>query len=537
MTELNKEKVMIDKNKILVSLKDVTKKYKNKVALKNINLEINYGDRIGVIGANGGGKSTLSEIIGNIRKPTSGEVYRQENMVIGLQFQDSKYPVGITVFDMIKYYLETFNIAMTESELTKIMRTYQIESFKDKFLANLSGGQQQRVNILLSLIHNPDLVILDEISTGLDIEVRSEIFDYIKENVVNKGKSLLLVTHMMSEIEELCDKYIYIHNGEIRDFGMVSDIVKKHGSVHNYTWNKFKEEKVADLKKEAKINDEKRIINNKNKFDKIINKANNKGKNLPLIVLLLKYYIKGFVQPFFLLGFPIIMLFIEGFAFKGKMFGDGSSSTEYSLLHNLVGSIAITQIIATGIFVIPQTILEFKNSVLLKRIGATNIKPIFFVLTVVTMGVLFMLLTFFWTLLWAGIMFGTTYGWNEIAAPYQVWEALPFLMLILFSSVSLGLMLSSLFKSTAAYVAVANILYLPIAFLGGTFLPIDFIMTSDVLKYATYLNGFKYCMEPFNNAWSGKFEFDYVMGIFLGVSILITVVYIIIASIKLKWES
>ncbi|MFU0252001.1 ATP-binding cassette domain-containing protein [Spiroplasma sp. Moj] len=95
-----KERKAIDSTKPLVEIVDVTKKYKNKVALNNVNLVINPGDRIGVIGANESGKSTLSEIIGGIRQPTSGKVHRQENLTIGLQFQESKYPIGISVMDI-----------------------------------------------------------------------------------------------------------------------------------------------------------------------------------------------------------------------------------------------------------------------------------------------------------------------------------------------------------------------------------------------------------------------------------------------------
>ncbi|WP_277939349.1 ATP-binding cassette domain-containing protein [Spiroplasma citri] len=83
-----KERKAIDATKSLVGVVDITKKYKNKIALNNVNLVINPGDRIGVIGANGSGKSTLSEIIGGIRQPTTGKVYRQENLTIGLQFQE-----------------------------------------------------------------------------------------------------------------------------------------------------------------------------------------------------------------------------------------------------------------------------------------------------------------------------------------------------------------------------------------------------------------------------------------------------------------
>lgn len=225
----------IDKKKPLIELKKVSKIYKNKVALNEIDFMIKSGDRIGIIGANGSGKSTMSEIIGGIRQPTSGEVVRQNNLVIGLQFQDSKYPIGISVMDMIKYYLHTFSIEMSESQLKDLLRTYQISGFENKFIESLSGGQQQRLNILLSVIHDPDLVILDEVSTGLDIEVRAQIFDFLRENIVKKKKAMILVTHMMSEIEDFCEKFIYIHNGDIKETGKVKDLIKKYGSVHNYT--------------------------------------------------------------------------------------------------------------------------------------------------------------------------------------------------------------------------------------------------------------------------------------------------------------
>ncbi|WP_338985466.1 ABC transporter ATP-binding protein/permease [Spiroplasma endosymbiont of Diplazon laetatorius] len=529
MTNNSKEN-LINEKQPLIQLQNITKTYKNKKALDDVSLIINQGDRIGVIGPNGGGKSTLIEILGGIRKPTSGKVIRQENMTIGLQFQESKYPIGITVLDMIKYYLETFNIPMTEKELTDILRKFQIDNFKNKFLEGLSGGQQQRVNILLSLIHNPDLVIFDEISTGLDIEVRSEIFDAIKENVVNKNKSMILVTHMMSEIEELCDKYIYIHNGKIKEQGLVKELVTEYGSVHNFTWKKFKEEKAVDLQKEFKQTDSE----NKNKLDKIINNEKNKGKNIPLIKLLLKYYYKGFAVPFFLFFFPLILLFLEGFVFKTMPDENGVVG---GLLHNLIGSLAMMQIISVGIFIIPQTILEFKNSVLMKRIGATNIRPIFFILTVVAMGIFFMIIGFLWTLLWAGIMFGGSLGWANVSLPVQIGESLPFLLLTLVQSISLGMLLAALFKSTTAYIAVSNVLYMPIAFLGGSFLPIDLIMNSSVLKYATYINIFKYCMDPFINAWAGRFVFDLTTGIYLGVSIVMVSAFTTTAAFKLKWES
>ncbi|WP_338970912.1 ABC transporter ATP-binding protein [Spiroplasma endosymbiont of Labia minor] len=238
--DLNLEKI---KDDLIIELINVKKNYGSNKILKGINLEIKSGDRIGVIGPNGAGKSTLSEIITGIRKPSSGNIVKKENLKIGIQFQESKYPVGITVYDLILYYLEIYSIKMTKNELEALMQTYQILDLKNKSLEKLSGGQQQRVNIMLGLIHNPDFVIFDEISTGLDIEVRQSIFDFIKEMVIDKGKSMILVTHMMQEIEDMCNKFVYIYDGKILECGEINDLIEKYGSVHNYTWEMFKKYK------------------------------------------------------------------------------------------------------------------------------------------------------------------------------------------------------------------------------------------------------------------------------------------------------
>lgn len=533
----NLKKKTIDKKKPLVELKHITKIYKNKIALNNIDFVINPGDRIGIIGANGSGKSTMSEIIGGIRQPTSGEVFRQENLVMGLQFQDSKYPIGISVMDMIKYYLQTFSIEMKESQLKELLRTYQISGFENKFIESLSGGQQQRLNILLSVIHNPDLVILDEVSTGLDIEVRAQIFDFLRENIIKKNKSMILVTHMMSEVEDFCEKFIYIHNGVIKETGQVKDLVKKYGSVHNYTWKMFEENKKADLKKQYEEEEKKaKEINKKSKtkVDKLVSESKDYGKNLPLISLMLKYYYKGFFVPFFLLAYPILILFLQGFAFSDM---DLDPVTGILPLHSLVGSVSMVQAMSVGIFIIPQTILEFKNSVLMKRIGATNIRPVFFVTSVIFIGFLFIILAFFWTLLWAGIFFGHKFGWKEVALPYDIVFSIPFLVILIITSISVGMMFASMFKSTTSFIAVSNAFYLPVAFLSGGFIPVELINNNYVLKYVSYINPFKYCLDPFLAAWNGKFVFQNIYYAYIPISLAIIGGCIGFAGWKLRWQA
>ncbi|WP_342275678.1 hypothetical protein [Spiroplasma endosymbiont of Nebria brevicollis] len=138
-------------------------------------------------------------------------------------------------------------------------------------------------------------------------------------------------------------------------------------------------------------------------------------------------------------------------------------------MRQMIAGIAIVNIISVGIFVIPQTIIEFKTSVLLKRIGATNIHPLFFVSAVIVMGLVMSIISFLWTLLWGGVYFGGTYGWGNIALPKQIAISIPWILIIFVSTISMGLMLASLFKTMTSFFAVANVLYLPIAYLSGWF--------------------------------------------------------------------
>ncbi|AXK50818.1 ABC transporter ATP-binding protein/permease [Spiroplasma alleghenense] len=518
----------------IIELKNVEKKYGSKTIFESINLKINASDRIGVIGPNGAGKSTISEIIGGTKKPTSGKVERKSDLIMGFQFQTTAYPVGITVLDMIKYYLEVFNVPMTEEQLDVTLKRYQIFKFKNRTLERLSGGQQQLVNILLCLIHNPDFVILDEISTGLDIEVRSEIFNIIEENIIKPDKGMLLVTHLMKEIEDLCNKFIYIDDGKIQESGLVSDLIKEYGSVENYTMKKFIDSKNKNIKNEKLPL---RKLDEKNRFNKIINSETKKGKNIPLIKLILKYYYKGMAVPFFLLAFPIILMFLEGFAFK-EIYADANSFAAANIIKQLTTSVATVCIIIVGISVLPQTLIEFKNSGLMKRIGATNTRVFNFMLSTISICVIFMILTFFWTMLWSGLMFGWEFGWGEILEPKDWWSSFGYLVIIILSSTTLGIMIASLFKSSSptSYITISNIIFIPIAFLSGSFIPISLIEKSDILNPISYINPFKYSITPLNKAWmeGGEFNLENLYQIF--TSMLLILMYSLISFKKMNWD-
>lgn len=224
----------------IIEVKDLVKKFGHKIANDHINFKIYKGERVGIIGANGAGKTTLVEQIIGTSKPTSGEIIYgfkynktpQEKM--GMQFQTSSYPEGLTVKDVIDFSLDIYGSDIKMEELNELLRIFQVQDFYKAKAKGLSGGQQQKLNVLLAVIHSPELVILDEISTGLDILAREEIVGYVDKLTRAKHMTTILISHHMSEIETLCDRVIILSQGKIKAEDTIEKIKKEHGSLGEY---------------------------------------------------------------------------------------------------------------------------------------------------------------------------------------------------------------------------------------------------------------------------------------------------------------
>lgn len=221
-------------SKKIIEIKKITKKFGNKVANRNISFSIKKGEKIGIIGANGAGKTTFVEQLIGTYSPSSGKIKYlfpfkktpQEKM--GMQFQESSYPEGISVKDVIEFSLSIYKSAINSKELKELIDIFQINYFIHSKAKSLSGGQQQKLNVLLAIAHNPEIVILDEISTGLDVAAREEILNYV-ESIINKQKiTTILISHHMSEIERICDRAIILHKGEIILDSSINKIRQKY---------------------------------------------------------------------------------------------------------------------------------------------------------------------------------------------------------------------------------------------------------------------------------------------------------------------
>lgn len=229
-----------------VKITNVSKKYKNNLVIKDLSLTISNKARIGIVGPNGSGKTTLCEMIAQLRTPTSGTITLKPNLKIGMQLQEAKYPKGMTGWDLVNYYLRSYKLKKSVKEIKKLLYFLDVETIINKPISNLSGGQQQKINILLALIVDPNLLILDELATGLDLEVRERIYELLeKEVLTNKDLSVLIVSHNMNEIERFCKELVFMLDGQIISIHNVKKIIKEYGSVEEFVKTKFKAYKVG----------------------------------------------------------------------------------------------------------------------------------------------------------------------------------------------------------------------------------------------------------------------------------------------------
>lgn len=224
----------------IIEIKNLTKKFGNFEANKDFNLKIFNGERIGIIGANGAGKTTFVEQLIGISKPTSGQIIYnfpfskspQEKM--GMQFQESSYPEGLNVKDIIDFSMKIYGVKINKKNLNNLLKRFQVADFYKKSAKSLSGGQQQKLNVLLAIIHNPKVVILDEISTGLDVSAREEIINYVDKITIERKITTILISHNMNEIERLCSRVVLLENGKIKEINEVKEIKKNYQTLDHY---------------------------------------------------------------------------------------------------------------------------------------------------------------------------------------------------------------------------------------------------------------------------------------------------------------
>lgn len=212
-------------------LKNIKIVYGADTILENINLRINEGEKIAIIGKNGCGKTSLLNAILKLKSPKVGEIKYSLNdgqfyRNFGVQLQDASFDERLTIRDYCDLMESIYNI---KGKADFYLELFELKQLIRKKIANLSGGERQKLNIVFSLFHDPHILIFDEITTGLDSLSRSKIRNYIKK--FSEERTLIIVSHYMEEIEELCDRVVLINNRKIEIDKKISAVIEEYGSV------------------------------------------------------------------------------------------------------------------------------------------------------------------------------------------------------------------------------------------------------------------------------------------------------------------
>lgn len=228
----------------MLRLVDVSKtfytKSQNVEAVRNVNLEVNDGEIFGLIGFSGAGKSTLIRLINLLEKPTSGKVYIDETELtalnekelrkvrkkIGMIFQHFNLMRARTIFENIAYPLKGSRLSKLEIEekVNKLLRLVELEDKADAYPSQLSGGQKQRVAIARSLANDPKILLCDEATSALDPQTTHSILKLLKQVNQELGLTIVLITHEMGVIKEICDRVGVMEDGLIKELGNVVDV-------------------------------------------------------------------------------------------------------------------------------------------------------------------------------------------------------------------------------------------------------------------------------------------------------------------------
>lgn len=215
----------------LLDIIDIKKNYKQLHAVDGVSLSIDRGICFGLLGPNGAGKTTLIEIVEDIIPATSGSVFykgaprasdfRQE---VGIMFQQTSLLSFLTVFET----LETFSRLYDNTDaIDDLIALCHLAEVKDRLNDKISGGQKQRLLLALALLNRPELVFLDEPSTGLDPQARRNLWDII-QTIKSQGRTIVLTTHYMEEAENLCDDVAIMDRGRVVTRGAPHDLIETH---------------------------------------------------------------------------------------------------------------------------------------------------------------------------------------------------------------------------------------------------------------------------------------------------------------------
>jgi ABC-2 type transport system ATP-binding protein len=207
-------------------------------AVRGLDLEVRTGECFGLLGPNGAGKTTTIEILEGLLPPTSGVVEvlglgwakdeRELRQRIGVTLQETKFTDKLTVRETVRLFGSFYDRARPADD---VLAEVELEEKASSFVVHLSGGQRQRLAVACALVGDPELLFLDEPTTGLDPQSRRQLWEILRA-LARRGRTILLSTHYMDEAERLCDRVAIVDHGKVIALGSPSELIRSLGGDH-----------------------------------------------------------------------------------------------------------------------------------------------------------------------------------------------------------------------------------------------------------------------------------------------------------------
>jgi len=278
---------------ILIQARGLHKNFKKVKAVQGVDFTLAKGEYVALLGPNGAGKTTLVEMIEGIRTPDKGEILVRGLSVkddktalygiLGISFQETRFLEKITVLETVRLFASFYS--QPSAKIQTVIDLVGLDEKKDAYTKNLSGGQRQRLALGISLLNDPEILILDEPTTGLDPTARREIWDILLKLKEKKGTSLILTTHYMEEATQLCDRIIIMDKGRFLAEGKLNDLL---GRMHMHD--------VASFGVEGRLPEEKATVQAglTVQWDSVKGRGRcemkNVARDMPLLFALLEQY-------------------------------------------------------------------------------------------------------------------------------------------------------------------------------------------------------------------------------------------------------
>jgi len=227
------------KKEVVVETHNLVKRFGNVTAVDGISFKIHKGETTGLLGPNGAGKTTTILMLLNVTTPTSGSIkifgkehrLHQEEILSKVNFSSPyvSLPSNLTVYENLMTFARLYGVKNPEAKIIELAKFFDVEEFLHKMTITLSTGQLTRLNLTKAFLNDPKLLLLDEPTASLDPDIADRTRKLLKKIQKERDVTIIYTSHNMAEIEEMCDRVIFLYKGKVTDDGTPKQLIKKYG--------------------------------------------------------------------------------------------------------------------------------------------------------------------------------------------------------------------------------------------------------------------------------------------------------------------